>query len=219
MYLDWEPLGVHLFDCVANCFCLLRYASRETCLEIAKRSISHMNKDGIMIRGITNDEIQSLLEVYGSTMWTLLNSSDKPANFSIEEINDKIDTVLEINMATIAYIHTIDERDQFYGHCFVVIKDIHNNNIVVDPQVNNAVIPLERYLLHKLRKPNIIYKCGILGSFGRIHGDYYKVTIPVLDRVIPNGPSETTPHSAAEQPPTIDNMIERMRQRTTKSVI
>jgi len=134
----WRPLRSHNMDCGPNCFFVLKYADRETCEEMARRTRG----------GIRPEKIISLLdEAYGNGhRWHIISQNgydDQYENQNSEEnynINYYfINTYLNKNDATFASV----KYGQFL-HYFVVLKD-ENGFHAIDAQ-NGETMRLKDYM-------------------------------------------------------------------------
>jgi len=112
----WKPLKSHNMDCGPNCFSVLKYATREVCEEMARRT-----RDGISPQGILRLLDQAYRQGHE---WRIIS----PNGYNDQYVNEGeenydvtyhfIHTCLEINEATFASIkfgHNL--------HYIVVLKD------------------------------------------------------------------------------------------------
>jgi hypothetical protein len=133
----WKPLRSHNMDCGPNCFFVLKYADRETCEEMARRTRN----------GIRPEKIITLLdEAYGKEHnWRII--SQKGYDDQYEESDEEnfdvtyyfIKSYLNRNDATFASVK--------YGrflHYFVVLKDEHGFH-AIDAQ-NGETMRLKDYM-------------------------------------------------------------------------
>ncbi len=137
----WKPLRSHNMDCGPNCFFVLKYADRETCEEMARRTRN----------GIRPEKIISLLdEAYGKGhQWRIISQKgyDDQYEESEEESDEEnydlnyyfINTYLNQNDATFASV-----KYGHFLHYFVVLKDERGFH-AIDAQ-NGETMRLKDYM-------------------------------------------------------------------------
>jgi len=113
----WKPLKSHNMDCGPNCFSVLKYATREVCEEMARRT-----RDGIR----PQDILHLLNKAYKpGHEWRIISPNGYNDQYVYEEDNSDvtyhfINTYLEINEATFASI-AFSLGDNL--HYIVILRD------------------------------------------------------------------------------------------------
>ena len=142
-HLNFRPLYTHTMDCGPNCFSLLRYATWDTCREMAKRT-----KPGIYTYNIE----RILNEAYGpGHEWRPINNynqyngnHNRSPNFELNDYGEPIADIGHINQylpknhATLAFM----EGDG-YGHYFVILRQ--DRYLAIDAQSGHTQ-SLESYI-------------------------------------------------------------------------
>ena len=184
----WEtkflPLGSFSTDCVPNCFNILRYANKETCILMAALSQKEYNANGdvVFTSGLNEKEMMDILDLAypGSQLaWlSILKHTTSDDTFPpevIDEMHQAIDYALQLTEATLACIDIYNEEELFESHAFVISKTILGEHLAIDAQTNE-MMSLEHYLfkdfvniVRNLHDESVVpdeltYQCKILCS-------------------------------------------------------
>ena len=166
----WKPLKSHNMDCGPNCFALLKYANRETCEELARRT-----KGGIAPMLI----IQLLDQAYGDDhQWQTISKAGYDEIYNDEPDGYTIGDLLGDNEATFASIEYGD-----FLHFFVVLKDDEGYH-AIDAQTHES-LKLKTYMEEFSSNYG---HCQLSIVLSNLHQrEPYKVTMNMVKRMFPFG--------------------------------
>ena len=184
----WKPLKSHNMDCGPNCFSVLKYANREVCEEMARRT-----KEGIR----PQDILHILNQAYKpGHEWVIISPNGYDDQYVLEEENYDvtyhfINTYLEINEATFASIAFSLGDDLHY---IVLLRDEEGFH-AIDAQTGN-IMRLKDYMDNFIKRyPDAILSIVISPLH---HREPYKVSMKQIKEYFQT-PSEYSQAEKKEQ--------------------